>query len=232
MILTAHQPVYLPWLGLFNKIALSDLFCYFDIVQYQTKDFNNRNKIKTNAGPIWLTVPVESKDHYKKSIGKIKIIQNGWQKKHIKTIQLQYKKAPFFDKYFEKFINTLDSNSKGTLSELNLSMLKLFNEILGISTPIILASEFDFEGKKSDLVLDMCKKLGADKYIFGAQGKDYADKDSFLAEGVVPLFQEYKHPQYPQLHGDFISHLSVLDLIFNVGDSALEVLMRNNDVVL
>ena len=95
-------------------------------------------------------------------------------------------------------------------------MLKLFNEMLGISIPIVIASESDFQGSKSDLVLDMCKKLGADKYIFGAQGKDYADQESFCAERIVPTFQEYVYPQYPQLHGDFLPHLSVLDLIFNV----------------
>ena len=86
MILTAHQPVYMPWPGLFHKIFLADMFCMFDIAQYQTKDYNNRNKIKTNVGELWLTVPVESKDHYNKKICDIRIINNGWNKKHLKSI--------------------------------------------------------------------------------------------------------------------------------------------------
>ena len=100
MILTAHQPVYLPWLGLFHKIARADLFCYFDIVQYQRKDYNNRNKIKTSNGALWLSVPVESKGHLDKNVSDILIIQDNWVTKHLKSIELNYKKAPFFKELF------------------------------------------------------------------------------------------------------------------------------------
>lgn len=230
MILTAHQPVYLPWLGLFHKIASADVFCYFDIVQYQKRDFNNRNKIKTNIGERWLSVPVESKDHFEKKVGEIKIIQDGWQKNHIRTIELQYKKAPYFWKYFDQISQVLVESSTGSLGDLNLSMIKEFNSILGIATPIIIASEYDFQGVKSDLVLDMCKKLGACEYIFGSQGKNYADIDAFHAAGIVPIFQNYMHPKYTQLHGEFIPNLSVLDLIFNMGAQSLDILMRDNEI--
>jgi len=110
MILTAHQPVYLPWLGLFHKISLADRYCIFDIAQYQTKDFNNRNKIKTNSGEIWLTVPVESKNHFQKKLCDIKIINNGWNKKHFKSIYLAYKKAPHFDQYIDELDRILLQN--------------------------------------------------------------------------------------------------------------------------
>src|ERR1700748_2977221 len=99
MILTAHQPVYIPWLGLFHKIYLAEQFCIFDIAQYQIKDYNNRNLIKTNTGPIWLSVPVESKDHFQKKICDIKIVHNGWNKKHLKSIIQSYQKAKFYKDY-------------------------------------------------------------------------------------------------------------------------------------
>jgi len=228
LILTAHQPVYLPWLGLFNKIALADLFCFFDIVQYQKKDYNNRNKIKTNAGELWLSVPVESKQHFSKNVAEIKIIQNGWQNKHIKTIQLQYKKSRYFVDYFERISEAIINSSRGTLGDLNLSLLRELMDILGITTPIVLASEHDFHGEKSDLVLDMCEKLGATEYIFGAQGKNYADIESFLSKGIIPHFQDYVHPIYNQLHGEFLPFMSVIDLIFNAGDDSLNIIMREN----
>ncbi len=231
MILTAHQPSYLPWLGLFNKIASADLFCYFDIVQYQTRDYNNRNKVKTNSGTQWLSVPVESKNHFGKTAGEIKIIQDGWQSRHVRTIELQYKKATYFDDYFQKISKVIFESSTGTLGELNLCMLKELNSILGIQTPIVVASDYDFQGFKSDLVLDMCKKLGASKYIFGSQGRDYADLASFHAQGITPIFQEYIHPSYRQLHGNFVPNMSVLDLIFNEGVESLDVLMRDNVLV-
>ena len=116
MILTAHQPVYLPWLGLFHKIAVADLFCYFDIVQYQTKDYNNRNKIKIHTGEIWLSVPVESKDHFGKRVGDIRILQNGWQRKHIKSIQHAYQKSLYFRDYIAELESILLKEACATLA--------------------------------------------------------------------------------------------------------------------
>lgn len=230
MILTAHQPVYLPWLGLFHKIALADVFCYFDIAQYQTKDYNNRNKIKTNSGEIWLSVPVESKNHFDKRVGDINIIQNGWQRKHLKTIKLQYQKAPYFNMYYDRIAAIINDYSNGVLGDLNLMMLRELMSILGLNRPIVIASEYKFEGKKSNLVLDMCIKLGATQYIFGSQGKSYADTSSFLAANVVPSFQNYSHPTYPQLHGSFLPYMSVIDLLFNVGPESLDVIMTQKNI--
>lgn len=228
MILTAHQPVYLPWLGLFHKIALSDCFCIFDIAQYQTKDFNNRNKIKTNAGPIWLTVPVESKNHFNKKISDVKIINNGWNRKHFKSIELAYRKAPFYSDYIDEIEKILIGNTYTYLAELNFTTLDFGLSSLGIKIPIITASNYDFVGYKSDLVLDMCKKLNAKDYIFGAQGRSYADVESFLACGITPHFQNYIHPAYSQLHGNFEPFMSIIDLLFNAGSQSYDILMSGN----
>lgn len=228
MILTAHQPVYLPWLGLFHKIALADLFCYFDIAQYQTKDFNNRNKIKTHSGEIWLSVPVESKNHFEKSVGEIRIVQNGWQRKHFKSIQLAYQKAPYFKDHIDALEDLLLKRDYATLSELNLDMLRYFMKSLAIDTPIVKASDYGFSGEKSDLVLDMCLQLKASVYIFGAQGRNYADADKFRVHGVEPVFQDYRHPEYRQLHGPFLPYMSVIDLLFNEGPDSRDILLGGN----
>jgi hypothetical protein len=228
VILTAHQPVYLPWLGLFHKIAMADLFCYFDIVQYQTKDYNNRNKIKTHSGEIWLSVPVESKQHFEKSVGEIRIVQNGWQRKHFKSIQLTYQKAAYFREYSPGLEALLIGQSFETLSDLNLAILRFLMGCLGIHTPIVKATEYSFQGSKSDLVLDMCLQLKAEAYIFGAQGRDYADVEKFRAAGVEPFFQDYRHPVYRQLHGEFLPYMSVIDLLFNEGPRSREILLSGN----
>ncbi|MDP9018838.1 MAG: WbqC family protein [Candidatus Eremiobacteraeota bacterium] len=227
MILTAHQPVYLPWLGLFHKIALADEYCIFDIAQYQTKDFNNRNKIKTNAGSIWLTVPVESKDHFTKQISAVKIINNGWNRKHLKSVTLAYKKAPYFEKYFPELEQLLSTEFQ-YLTELNTQVLELFLRQLGIHVPMTRASAHTFAGAKSDLVLDMCVKLGATDYIFGSQGRAYADSIAFVNKGVQPHFQDYQHPVYAQLHGAFEPYMSVIDLLFNEGPRSFGILMSGN----
>ncbi len=228
MILTAHQPVYLPWLGLFHKIALSDAFFYFNDVQYLEKDWNNRNKIKTKTEAIWLTVPVLSKGYREKKIREIEINNSlNWRNKHWKSIYLNYKKAPFFNRYSDFFEDTYKKEWQ-YLADLNEYMLKWFLKELGINVEYHKASELNFEGHKSDLVLDMCKKLGANLYIFGALGKDYAKEENFNKDGIKIYFQDYKHPEYPQLHNGFLPYMSIIDLLFNCGEKSLGILMQGN----
>ncbi len=228
MILTAHQPVYLPWLGLFHKIALSDTFVSFNQVQYQPKDWNNRNRVKTPTETIWLSVPVLRKGYLDGTISDIEI-NNGvpWGRKHWNTLLHNYKKAPHFKKYADYF-ETIYGREWTSLVDLNETMLRWFLETLGINVPVLSAGDFDFQGQKSDLVLDMCHKLKADIYIFGAQGEGYADVQSFLDGGVKPVFQDYHHPTYPQQYEDFASHISIVDLLFNSGDDSLDILMSGN----
>ncbi|MEO8949201.1 MAG: WbqC family protein [Mucilaginibacter sp.] len=228
MILTAHQPVYIPWLGLFHKIFLAEQFCIFDIAQYQTKDYNNRNLIKTHQGEIWLTVPVESKDHFQKKICDIKIVNNGWNKKHIKSIQQSYQKAKYYKDYIEGMEQILIGKDYEFLTDLNTDILRFMMRSFDIDIPIVKASDYEFTGSKSDLVLDMCIKLRADKYIFGSQGKNYADVESFNKKNVKVYFQEYNHPQYNQLHGSFLPYMSALDLLFNEGPKSKEIILFGN----
>jgi hypothetical protein len=228
MILTAHQPVYLPWLGLFHKIALADQFVSFNQVQYQPKDWNNRNRIRTPAGPAWLSVPVLRKGYLERTISDIALNNSiAWGRKHFNAMVHNYAKAPHFRRYADFFEDTY-KRQWDTLVVLNEYMLRWFLETLGIATPVHSAAEWAFEGEKSALVLDMCRKLKADTYIFGAQGRDYADVETFDRAGVAVVFQDYFHPQYPQDQSDFVSHLSIVDLLFNCGDDSLDILMSGN----
>ena len=228
MILTAHQPVYLPWLGLFHKIACADAYCYFDAVQYVKREWNNRNRIKTAHGPIWLSVPVLTTGYREKPLCELQIDNTiDWKKKHWRSLSISYAKAPYFKKY-SFFFEDVYTQQWTYLSELNEHMLKWFLKELGISVTYYKASALHFVGAKSELVLDMCKKLGADSYVFGALGRDYAKVADFERAGIKVVFQDYKHPIYPQLHGDFVPYLSIVDLIFNCGERSLDILMSGN----
>ena len=228
MILTAHQPVYLPWIGLFHKISLADTFVIFDTVQYLPKEWMNRNKIKVKDGYTFLSVPILDKGYLKKKIYEIEINNNSnWKKKHLKSIYLNYKKSKFF-KYYINFFEETYSKDWNHLSELNTYMLKYFIKELKIKVEILKASDFNFIGKKSDLVLDMCKKLKAKKYIFGQQGENYADVNSFKNNKIEIVFQKYNHPSYEQIQGKFISHLSIIDLLFNCGERSRNILGLKN----
>jgi len=227
MILTGHQPVYLPWLGLFHKIFMAEEFCLFDIAQYQKRDYNNRNQIKTQDGIQWLSVPVESKNHFEKKICDIKIVNNGWDRKHCKSIYFAYKKSKYLDLYFGSLEGIIIKKHK-FLTDLNLELLKFFLNCLELETSIKKASDYNFEGSKSELVLDMCLKLGAKKYIFGSQGRNYANEKSFHENNIEVAFQEYKHPKYNQLYGEFVSNLSIIDLLFNEGPQSKNIFIKNN----
>ena len=173
-------------------------------------------------------MPVLRKGYRELKTSGIKINNSiDWQKKHLRSISINYKKTQYFEKYIQFFEKTF-TQRWDYLSDLNEHLLKWLLNELGIKMKIHKASEFEFKGVKSDLVLDMCKKLGASTYIFGELGKDYADEHAFKNSGITPIFQNYQHPSYPQLHGKFISHLSIIDLLFNCGPKSYEVLMSNN----
>jgi hypothetical protein len=228
LILTAHQPVYLPWLGLLHKIALADAFVSFDDVQYQDRDWNNRNRIKTAAGPLWLTVPVFNKNHYDLKLTEV-VIRNDvpWRRKHFKAIQLAYGSAPYAKRYLPYF-EELYRREWERLTDLNEDILKFLLAELGIRVHFSRLSEMGLASKKSELVLEMCTRMKAVLYIFGAQGRDYADVAAFQEADVKVVFQDYVHPTYAQVHGFFVSHLSGVDLLFNHGSDALEILMSGN----
>jgi hypothetical protein len=228
MILTAHQPVFLPWLGLFHKIALSDKYVFLDSVQYLKQDWNNRNKIKTREGSTWLTVPVYHKDYTKKSISEIEICNDRpWRRKHWKLLEQNYRAAPYW-KAYSPFYDDLYSRKWKRLTELNEYTLRWFLSTLNIPTEFVKASELDLEGRKSDLILEMCSRLDATTYVFGALGRDYARPEDFTRKNIGIVFQDYQHPTYPQQYDGFVSHLSIADLLFNCGPDSLEVLMSNN----
>jgi len=228
MILTGHQCVYLPWLGLFHKIALSDAYIYLDTVQYLKKDWNNRNKIKTIQGGIWLTVPVQTKGKFNQTLKEVQIDNSvNWRKKHWQSIRLNYSKAPYFNRY-AGFFEEIYQHEWDYLNDLNKTILMFLLEELKIKVDFIDSDKLNLVGEKSDLVLDMCLKTKADTYIFGTLGKDYADVNKFNENGVKVIFQEYKHPEYKQQFGKFEPYMSVIDLLFNCGNDSLDIIMSGN----
>ena len=229
MILTAHQPVYLPWLGLFHKIALSDTYVFLDNVKYLKQDWNNRNKIKGSEGAMWLTVPVATRGSDQIMLPEVRISnQQNWRLKHWRSIKTCYGRAPYFSQHAPIYEEIYDRDWE-FLNELNHFMLRRFLDVLGIKVRFLRASELSFDGTKSDLVLDMCRKLRAKTYIFGAMGRDYAQVKDFDDANIKVAFQDYKHPEYPQMHGSFLSHLSIVDLLFNCGPRSLAILMQNQE---
>lgn len=227
MILSAHQAAYLPWLGYFDKIARADVFVYLDNVQFEKNSFTNRNKIKTPHGPLWLTVPVKLKGHTSTTMLDTQVDDGQpWRAKHLKTIAANYKKAPFFDYLYPK-LEGLMASTEGNLAELCWAHLRFWLAELQIDTRLVRASTLPISSRKSDLVLDICRHFGTKKYVSGALGRDYLDEPSFAAAGIAIEYQNYDHPRYPQIWGEFLPYMSVIDYMMNVGPLPLAVTSRN-----
>lgn len=229
MILTAHQPAYLPWLGYLHKIAISDEFVTLDKVQFEKNSFTNRNKIKTPNGAIWLTIPVHLAGHTTKTIAETLIDNNtDWRANHWRSILLNYKKAPYFQKY-SNFLEDMYRKEWGEISSICLYLLTYLLKELNIKTKILKQSSLKTRKKKQDLILELCRKRKADKFVFGEMGKEYVDPKLFKKENIDIIFQKYKHPQYTQLWGNFVPNLSSLDSLLNIGpERTYDIIFQNN----
>jgi len=230
MILAGHQPEYLPYLGYFYKIAKADKFILVDHIQYLEKSFQNSNRVRTAPGLngfSWLTVPVKSRSKRFQKINEVEIDNStAWGKKHWKTICLNYKGTPFFHEY-QNFFELLYLKKWEKLTNLNETIIYYLIEKLGIKTPLVKSSDYDFQGKKNDLLIEMCQKLKADTYLSGQGAKAYIEEEKFKKNGLNHIFSDFKHPVYPQKFKPFIANLSIIDLLFNCGSDSLKILLNN-----
>lgn len=218
LTVSIHQPAYLPWLGYFDRIAASDVFIFLDTVQFEKNSFTNRNRIKTPQGPHWLTVPVLGQGHFDKTLIDLEIDgRQDWKKKHLRSIEQNYRRAPFFAERFDRLATTY-APAHRYLAELCFCQLAFWLHELRIPTRVLRASEMAIEGSKSDLVLALCRAVGATTYLSGTLGRDYLREDEFAAAGIALSYQDYAHPTYPQLYGAFAPALSVIDFWMNCAD--------------
>ncbi|MCL2259856.1 MAG: WbqC family protein [Fibromonadales bacterium] len=218
------QSNYIPWKGYFDIISQVDEFIFYDDVQYTNRDWRNRNKIKTPNGLLWLSVPVG--EDRNRLICEVEIQGNAWQKKHWQSISQFYSKAPFFDGYKLFFENFYMNENHANLSDMNMSLIKkICSEILGIKTVFRDSREFNLQGKKETRILELLEKTGATHYLSGPAAKNYIDDRNFATKNIKLEWMDYSgYPEYKQLFGEFEHGVSILDLIFNVGqDSAFYV---------
>lgn len=219
-----NQPAYLPWLGYFDRILKSDIHVVLDHVQFEKNSMTNRNKIRTKEEWAWLTVPLRTKGEFGNlNINTIEIADQRCFKKHLQSLRLNYAKAPFFEEHFPFFEKTYAREWPRLNPLMNEITGYLFNA-LGSKTKIIHSADMGITSAKEDLVMDICKELGASKYISGPLGRDYLDRSRFEKEKIELYFHDYPHPQYTQTFEGFEPYMSVIDLLFNHGSSSREIL--------
>lgn len=224
MLVAIHQPEYLPWLGYFEKMLRADVFVLLDNVQFSKGDFHNRTRIKGTAGVQWLSVPVHGSISAK--INEVRVAGHKWEMKHWHSLVSCYSRAPFFENLKDVFEGFYRQSAE-RLFDYNLRGLELIAGVLGIEKNWVLASELNAGGKKSDLVLNICRELGATTYYSGKSGSTYLRKDDFDRAGIKIEVQNFAHPVYQQLFGEFAPSLCVLDLLFNCGPATSRDLIRD-----
>ena len=228
MIVSIHQPNYLPWLGFFDKIKRSDLFVIFDDVQFPRgkKHFGHRNQIKTPNGAKWLSVPIKNKSDMVMFNGTLINYETTWQKDHCNLIKNNYQKTPYFNDYYQDIENIIMNEYK-SLTELSTDLIRYFMTQLDIRTTIAYSSELSESWEKgSDKIFSILENTNATEYLTGSGpgSQRYIDEKEFDKMGIDLHWQNYECKEYNQLFGDFIPYLSVVDLLFNHGKKAGEVI--------
>jgi WbqC-like protein family len=226
MKIAISQPAYLPWLGYFDLIDQVDTFVLLDSVQFAKQSWQQRNRIKTPSGLQWLTVPVVRRGHFGQRIFEVQIRDAEFWRKHLRAIELNYRRAPFFQQYFPEFGEILERHSGQKLFHLTRQLIGWFSHVLGLETKILRSSELEPEGRRGELLVNLCRLLRAESYLSPLGSAAYLMDASqlFSRAGIVVGFQHYEHPEYRQRFPPFESHASVLDLIFNEGPNSLAIL--------
>ncbi len=212
------QSNYIPWKGVFDMIHQVDEFVFLETVQYTRRDWRNRNKIKTDRGEQWLTIPIENKGRFQQTIFETKICQNtDWQEKHFNQFVLHYSKAAYFNEYKWILEELYKARQWNLLSEFNIYGIKLIAEVLHINTAFSNSLELDCSGTKDDLLCAICEKLKADVYLSGPSAKNYIIPEKFEDRNIQLDYVSYSYPEYTQVYENFTHNVTILDLIFNCG---------------
>ncbi|GAX87593.1 conserved hypothetical protein [Lebetimonas natsushimae] len=229
MKIAIMQPTYNPWLGYFDLMDKVDIFVYLDDVKLVKGSWHVRNRIKASNSEMFLTIPINIKTSSKKTlINNAEIKETNWRKKHIKSIEQNYRKSKFYDIVFP-FVKKLILNDFNVLGNFNINFIENIKEIIGITTKTIKSSELNVLGQKDERLVKICKKLNANIYLSPQGSAEYIEAKTpggeFIKNGIKLFYHNYEHPIYNQLYGEFLPYMGIIDLLFNEGfENALEII--------
>lgn len=227
MIVSIHQPAYLPWLGYFHCIAISDAHVVLDHVQFEKNSFINRNKVRTADAWCWLTVPVKTAGKFGNlPINQVEIANDRpWAANHWETLRLNYSKTHSFAQH-TSFFRSLYSRAWTKLTDLTAEANRYLLDAFGITTKLYFSSQMNVSGRKDELVLNLCRELGATTYLSGPLGRNYLREELFQQHNIAVQYDDYQPPVYRQAYSGFEANMAAVDLLLNAGPSAREILLK------
>lgn len=230
MLVAIHQPHYLPWLGYLHRMARADLFIVLDHVQFERGNYQNRTQVRVNGLPHWLTVPVQQRSQKERIVEKAIDNSKAWSLSHFETVRRAYASAGYFGRYATELRALYDCQWE-RLADFDAATLEFLRRAFDIRTPLVRSSDLEgIEGAKSELVLNLCKAVGASALLVGLGGsRKYLDRAAFAQAGIELVMQAFTHPVYPQRGAQpFTPGLSALDLLLNCGPQSRDVLLGSD----
>jgi hypothetical protein len=219
------QPTFLPWCGYFALMDAVDLFVFLDDVQFDKRSWQQRNRIKTPQGPLWLTVPVLTKGRRGQTIAQAEIQPEAkFPDAMWRTIEMNFAKAPYAGRYLPALQDILRSQDH-RLCDLNIAIIDWMAGEFGIATPTVCASDTPVTSAKADRLVALCQAQGVSHYLSPPGSKAYLEaSDAFETAGIALDYFDYTHPEYTQLYGAFEPYMTALDLLLNEGPEAGRIL--------
>lgn len=216
------QPFYLPWKGYFDIIHEVDEFILYDTVRYTEHSWINRNQIKTPNGVRWISIPIKTAGRYRQQIREAEVVNSLWADKHRDILRLMYANTPYWNKYRKQFNDLYDElYAEKYINRINEKSLFFVCDILEITTKITHSSDYKTTEGKTEKLIELCRQAGATRYISGSAAKSYIDEQKFIEAGIELVWKNYDgYPEYSQLHGEFVHGVSIVDLIFNMGEKS------------
>jgi hypothetical protein len=224
MRIAVMQPTYLPWMGYFALMDQVDQFVLLDDVQFDHRSWQHRNRIRSGDSFQWLTVPVQVKGRRDQRIDEVLIDSTRpWQRKHLQSIRHAYSRAPWLAEH-RPWLERIYQDSPAKLFDLNRLLIEELAQKLGIRTALCASSKLQVSKNRVERLIHVCHSLGATEYLSPIGSRDYIAADNrFPDAGIELLYQHFEHPVYRQPQGEFISHLSVLDLLMNEGPASQDL---------
>jgi hypothetical protein len=225
-VVSIHQPNFMPWIKLLDKVLASDVYIAYDTVQYTKSEYHSRQRVKTHFGQAWLTVPTRSRKGSVQRIDEVEIDnKQPWRQKHLSILKVNYRKAPFFDEV-SALVKDVYATRHTHLADLGVDVIAAVRDYLGSGVQVVRASSLPHSGDNTDRLMQLTRSVHGDVHLTSTFGTDrqYIDWSRLLEAGIAVRVQRFEHPVYPQLHGPFVANLSVLDMLFNCGQATARLL--------
>ena len=234
IVLAAHQAEFMPYLGNISKAAMGDVYFILDNLQFEKQHWQSRNRIRVKGGHgwEWLIIPLKDVKNHILMTNEIQVDGDKWKKRHLMAIKFSYQRAPYFEDIYKE-IAEIYCKDHTFLVDFLLDLILFAFSKFNINIPVYRASDlvnqgYSIHGKKSDLVINMCKAVNANAFVFGIDGRTYIDKEVFYQNKIKFMFQDFVHPVYSQIHGEFTPYMSFIDLLFNYGPESVKIIGKSN----